>query len=430
MSGHENAAKRAIKRRSVTEVFHRDLRDLFVQTKSTKLFFIRCIKMKSDDSKRLDHAKIAKQIRYGGLVSFASSVEALLEKCERAEESERARAAIILTQWAGQRVASLVLDRAINKSATIIVAWFRSYQERRRYMARKAAACVIMKYARRMFINRVPVPSVDEENEEPDKGARAHYVVTLKDTDVQDILVSEQDERVLLNENESITAKSQVNELIDTQNGNEEGRHLRLLVAQLKQNVLHAEMHNQDIEIEYEERLSEYEREVLVLRQQLAAYESEKAALKGEIEASTGNVESLKEGIRSLQESHKGYLEKVMRAVEKANVEHRNAIEAMKRTRDARIAQLRAEIDSLRKRHEVFDLSPREKHKKVYRLARKLEKHLSPISIASQLSKVQGKVLDEDDIERCISSKARNLIYRMEDLLSVPQAANDSSLRP
>lgn len=429
LSGHENAAKRAIKRRCVTEVFQRDLRDLLVHIKSSKLHFVRCIKMTRNNSTRVDHLLISKQIRYGGLVPCASSTEALLRDHEKAEEREQTRAALVLTRWAGRKAKRLLLDRMIDSAATRLTSWFLCHHQRRRFLSRRAAASVIARYIKRM--REVRASSVDPWKKDEESSLRENSqslecldeLKERKSNRMSSSVVEPEENEVDLPPTsvfETSASKFPATENSATQQGNDETRHLRLLVEELQQNILHAEMHNQSMEVEYEERLSEYEREVLVLRQQLAAFESEKAILKGEVEASTGNVESLKEGIRGLQESHKGYLEKVMRAVEKANMEHNHELEEMKRARDSQIAQLQAEIDSLRRRQKIFDLSPDDKRKKVSRLARKLEKMLSPISIANQLSDTNGKkASDVDYIEERISSKARNLLYRLEDLSTV-----------
>jgi myosin heavy subunit len=184
-------------------------------------------------------------------------------------------------------------------------------------------------------------------------------------------------------------------------------------IAQL---VTETSLHNQDVEAEFEERLAEYEDEVLQLKQTIARYEEEKLTLLDELAANVENVQSLKSGLCSMQESHREYLKKVMKAVENANAEHMKAIQIVKHERDAKIHTLESEIARLKLKPGFVDTALEKMEQEIYGIARKLEKLIAPDYIAAvvDIARVTS-VSSVDYIEETISSKARKLLYRLED---------------
>jgi hypothetical protein len=414
LSGHEHAAKRVMKRRSRTEMFHRDLRDLLVQIRSSTLHFVRCIKIHGESSSIPDASLVLKQIQYAGLHPAAISIGELVRLSSRFQEKEKIEAAFVLTKWAIPIVARIKLQNNMTAASTKLSTWFRCRQARRRYETQIFAACIIARWIRVLLTekglalgrNVVSLPlSQDDSTQSSCRKVRTHD--STMDTLVQHSNVDD--------------------EAMQKAKADEEANSWKLLVEELQQNIMHAQMHNESMEAEYEERLADYEQEVLGLRQQLAVCEGEKAALRAEMVSSEEKVNNLKDEIRGLQESHKSYLEKVLRAVDKANAGHSKSIEAIKRSRDCHLARLEAEIESLRQRQKMIDLSPSQKSEKITRLARKLEKVMSPIFILDQLSVASSDPVQVDTIEERISSRARGILYRLEDLCAISQDNSTSN---
>jgi myosin heavy subunit len=405
LSGHEYAAKRVIKRRSRTETFNRELRDLMVQIRSCRLHFVRCIKMHGVSRSSPEAFRVLQQIQYAGLHAAALSVGELGALCDHFEKAKQIEAAFVLTAWAVKIVARLKHRREIWYASSKLSSWFRCRVARKRYDAKKHAAVTIARWIR--YKTRV-LRSLTADDK-----AQSSSLVGQPRGSSNEIFGEHPDAKSHSGKTYGSSKKMSVE--------NPEAKSMKLLVEELQQNILHLEMHNQGMEIEFEERLAEYELEVLVLRQQLEVSNKEKAALRTEMEASDRNVRSLKDEIRRLQESHKGYLEKVVRAVEKANAEHSKSVEAMKQSRDYHLAQLEAEVESLRQRQSLADLTPSKKHEKIKRLARKLEKIMSPTFISEQLSSASSRPIPVDTIEECVSSNARNILYRLEDLCAISQ---------
>jgi myosin heavy subunit len=177
-----------------------------------------------------------------------------------------------------------------------------------------------------------------------------------------------------------------------------------------------AELHSRELEEEYEERLADYEVEVLELKQTIREYEEEQITFKDEISANVENIRNLKNGIRSMQESHRDYLNKVMRAIENANAEHEKAIAAIALDRDQQVKAFKAEIKILKKnKAKIPGRNGQARAEEVYKMARKLEKLISPDYIVAMAEISLDHADPVNCIEAKISSKARKIIYRLED---------------
>jgi myosin heavy subunit len=193
-------------------------------------------------------------------------------------------------------------------------------------------------------------------------------------------------------------------------------------IDELKNDIMlltsEAELHKQEVEAEFEERLAEYEEEVLQLKQMIQTYEEEKVNLKDEIAANVMNVSNLKTGIRSMQEAHREYLNKVMRAIENANNEHQRALEIVKRDGDSRVQVLSNEIERLKNvRTSSQELeSNHNQRENMYELARKIEKLTAPNYVTSLTKKMRKLPSKEDYIEEKLSRRVRQLLYRLEDI--------------
>lgn len=208
----------------------------------------------------------------------------------------------------------------------------------------------------------------------------------------------------------------------------DEKNQLQQRVKDLHQNIVQvtteAELHNQEMEADFEERLAAYEQEVLTLQEQLRTSESEKVALQQEVAANVENIKSLKTSIRGMQTSHRDYLNKVMRAVDRANKEHAEAIQKLKK--EDRVQELQTELRRLKKRQHIYEtMAQGDRCEQFHGLARKLEKITSPNYIASRveewkLENSNGQSIPSlglmDTIEKHISSKTRNILYRLEDM--------------
>ena len=126
-----------------------------------------------------------------------------------------------------------------------------------------------------------------------------------------------------------------------------------------------------------------------------------------------------------MQDSHREYLNRVMRAIEKANTEHAESLRVLKKDREERVLQLQTDLRRLKKRQQVYEMTPPERSDHFYSLARKLEKITSPHYVATKVSECDKKVSLVDAIEHSISSKTRNILYRLEDLAAASRFDHD-----
>jgi myosin heavy subunit len=194
-----------------------------------------------------------------------------------------------------------------------------------------------------------------------------------------------------------------------------------------------AELHAQEIEADFEERVNGYEDEVLVLKRTIAKMEDDSRKLTEETEAAEEahkkNVQRLQFEIRKIQGSHRDYLDKIMALLDDTETAQklqtsriREEMEAIKRERDIQVNSLKDEIKLLRSigfgtRKNKLDLSD-----KAQRLSRKLYAILSPdnvLLLASEAQQQDSKA--QLYIEEKFSSKARNLISYLGEIVSVAE---------
>jgi phage host-nuclease inhibitor protein Gam len=181
-----------------------------------------------------------------------------------------------------------------------------------------------------------------------------------------------------------------------------------------------AELHKQEVEAEFEDRLAAYEDEVLHLKHSIESLKSEKLTLEDEITATNENVRNLKKGIQSMHEAHRDYLNKVMRAVENANREHRLALSLVQKDKEKQIKDLLDEVSRLQlERNDVPVRTTSGEYctDRIYQLARKIEKVTSPVYVAALAKKVVRKITSKEEyIEEKLSGIVRQLLYKLEDV--------------
>lgn len=287
----------------------------------------------------------------------------------------------VLTVWArsrNQRVAFLQAKCA----AAILTSWYRTQKERMRYLDIQKAAALVRSRRRSLESQQLV--------------AKRHSAARK----IQAMVRSRHQYRRTSVEEELEQYKNQVHELQNT------------IATVTAESALHME----EVEAEYEERLGEYEDEVLLLRQAIERHEAEKVKLKEEVATNVKNVGNLKTGIQSMQESHREYLNKVMRAIERADAENAKALDLVKRDRDARVNELTAEIKMLKAGNHP---ETQKRNYDINRLARKLEKLVAPDYIVAMAERASSQGMTTVEcVEQKVSSKARKIIYRLEDKLS------------
>lgn len=210
----------------------------------------------------------------------------------------------------------------------------------------------------------------------------------------------------------------------------------RYLVAQVEslrkeitQITAEAEIHNQGIEAEYDERIAAYESEVLQLHHNIESLEADNVRLKKSNiltqERYDETVKNLKQAMKQNEESQRRYLEQVMASVEKSRLENAKTLETVKRRRDCRIGELEQIVSRQKNEHTVNTATIPTKTgdsaliQEVHRLALKLEK----IVCSQHILKLSEKFRNEPSLSRKaifdekISYKARNIVGRMERMI-------------
>jgi len=287
----------------------------------------------------------------------------------------------VITEWAHSRIHRVAFLQT-KGAATILTCWYRTRKERMRYLDIQRAASLVRSRRRSLESQQLV--------------AKRHSAARK----IQAVVRSRHHKKRTSLEEELEQYKNKVQVLQST------------IATVTAESALHME----EVEAEYEERLGEYEDEVLLLRQAIERHEVEKVKLKEEIVANVENVGNLKTGIQSMQESHRDYLNKVMRAIEKANAENAKALDLVKQDRDARVNELTTEIRMLRAGNHP---ETQKRNYDINRLARKLEKLIAPDYIVAMAEKASAHGMTTVEcVEEKVSSKARKIIYRLEDKLS------------
>ena len=209
-------------------------------------------------------------------------------------------------------------------------------------------------------------------------------------------------------------------------------QHTLLEIEKLKEEIMHiteeSEMHKQEIEAEYEDRLAEYEHEVLGLRESIQRYEEEKESMRRELEVSKENymktIKRLQKGIQESGDNHKEYLNKITAVVESVNearkeetIKFTKELNRLQLESDAKIKLLENVVQELKAERERRQSKSRERlPEEVHRLARRLERLICSENILAVLKEAQDRSeLQVSIVETAISSKCRRTLYRLED---------------
>jgi myosin heavy subunit len=345
--------------------------------------------------------------------------------------------AMIVTFWFRARVQRLSFLRK-RQAAIRIEAWIRFYIAKSRFKAIKNAANVLANHRRLQLTYRL----AREKKLEEKKQMQKQHIAVLR---IQSFLRAKQ----LLQSNHSPVDESSTTLLCDCdlkygtseqfvhstvadkdidfvlapRSVVEQASLYKCQIEDLKNDITlltsEAELHKQEVEAEFEDRLAAYEDEVLQLKQSIDILKVEKIALKDEIAANVENVQNLKTGIQSMHEAHREYLNKVMRAVENANREHQIALECVKLEKDNKIKQLTDEIDRLQNERQDFrrrNENNRHNNDKIYHMARKIEKVTAPHYVTALAKRVRKVPSQEDYVEEKLSGRVRQYLYTLEDL--------------
>jgi myosin heavy subunit len=202
-----------------------------------------------------------------------------------------------------------------------------------------------------------------------------------------------------------------------------------------------AEIHSQEIQAEYEDRLSAYEAEVLQLQHNVESLESETAVLKKKLvlaqERYEDRIKNLKESMKKTEDSHRNYIEQVMSSVEKSKIENTKALESLTHGRDTRIRDLENEIAVLKSEQLTTQMQQQAAHpsindqhtaaQEVHRLVQKAEKIVS----AQHIMKLHENFGHDPRalkaaVEEKVSFKVRNIIGRLERMILVTVSSDSS----
>ena len=210
-------------------------------------------------------------------------------------------------------------------------------------------------------------------------------------------------------------------------------------IAQMRDD---AELHAQEIEADFEERINGYEEEVLSLKQEVHRLEAEKGMHEEEMrqtdEAHKKNIQRLQYEIKKIQSSHRDYLDKIMgllddtETAQKLQISRINEeLEAIKRDRDATVSSLKEEIKLLRS----IGFGAKKKQsasESALQLSRKLYAILAAdnLLLVVKEAQQQRQGTPQHYIEDKLSSKARNMISYLEEIVSVAEyEVNDARIR-
>jgi hypothetical protein len=196
-----------------------------------------------------------------------------------------------------------------------------------------------------------------------------------------------------------------------------------------------ASLHAQEMEAEFEEKVSLYEDEVLALKQEVARAQQESREVKDSMEAAEKlhqkNLKAIQKGVQKTQASHRDYLDKIMVVLDDTEVARksetdriREELNALKRDRDGHIASLKAEIELLRSLgfggKKSSNCPPGSLTQGARTLAEKLKLVLSPDNILSVVKEAQEH---SGSPQRYIDSKlacqARKHVSYLEEMIQI-----------
>ena len=213
----------------------------------------------------------------------------------------------------------------------------------------------------------------------------------------------------------------------------ESGSEYRRRITDLKEEIMHvteeADLHTQEIEREFDERLAEYEQEVLDLREVLRQSEEEKIKMKKELKSvKENNVKAILRLQQAIQETgsvRRECLIKITSVLDDANEtrttessKFARELKLLKRDHDVKVRQLENVIRQLEEEVNKQRSSDKKVPEEVHRLARKLERLFSSEHILSVVDRARDRPdLTVSIVEGSISSKCRRTLYCLEDVV-------------
>jgi myosin heavy subunit len=251
------------------------------------------------------------------------------------------------------------------------------------------------------------------------------------------------DLNTISNESDAIASKEQVQFVNKSENLIEERltkelNEEKLKVLSLERDIAmmssEAELHAQDMEADFDERLVGYEEEVLILKQTIAQLEDGRVKAEKEMaatdEAHKKSIQRLQFEIQKIQSSHRDYLGKIMELLDDTEAAQnlqtsriREEMEVVKRERDKQVSSLKEEIKLLRSigfgsKKKGISLS-----EKAQRLSRKLYAELSADNVLLVVKEAQQQPHSPPQpyIEVNLSSKVRNMISYLEEIVSMAE---------
>lgn len=215
---------------------------------------------------------------------------------------------------------------------------------------------------------------------------------------------------------------------------------------EIEQVTTEAELHLQECQADFEDKLIDYEDEVLHLNRTLRIMQQEKQDMQEDMSASKQNhemnIHRLKKGMQRTHESHKEYLGKVMGAIEvssearKAEAERiMREVDYVRQEKDSKIQALEDELALLRNlgvgadptQDQKPNVSSRER--KASQFTKKMEELLSAENVMEVVTAAQrnpGPTVPY--IDKKLSFKGRLLMEDMAGLVT-DQAAGDRSAK-
>lgn len=359
------------------------------------------------------------------------------------------RAACVVTAFCRMIFTRRKYQRIASK-ATIVQALFRARCARRELHTRKRAAFKITRWAREapMFIRiRIAVDIALAESRRRHEfeatRSRENDLIALVECleETMRIYKAQIEEKEVtakcLCEEVSELREKQLTQLQEIEALRAKESIFRKEIEQLRGEVIQvsadAEMHTQELESEFDDRLIEYEKEVLALKHVITTLNEEKDIMKMEMQTAQDNykktVTILQQGARDAGESHKEYLGKVARFIEASNESHQaeitrfaNEIEQITRSKDLKIQAVEDELRLLRKRLSDVEASNKDNLSEeavadLLKVVRKLEKLSSADNIIAVLESAGRDTNVKKYIEAGVSSRCRKCLDKLEDVI-------------
>jgi hypothetical protein len=205
------------------------------------------------------------------------------------------------------------------------------------------------------------------------------------------------------------------------------------LKQEIRQITESAELHAQEMEDDFDDRISGYEEEVLSLKETIARLNQEKrdqrAAMEKAEENYVKNVKRLQNELKKIQGGHRDYLDKIMALLDDTEAAQKHELsrileelELVKRDRDSKISSLKQEIQLLRTIG-IGSIKESSRSERAQKLSSKLYACLAPdkLVLLFKEAQQQQELSTVAYIEDHISLKARRMISYLEEIVSLAE---------